>query len=269
MKHAKYILTLCLLAMVTTASAQFANNAGSKRGTARTVDTAPYDRIYVGYNPLTIKVDEKGVDDASFSGLSFGYTHGFSLSKKVPLFLEAGLKLNYTFKKKDFGEKDENDDEVFPGNNLAYGAGNMKFSYLSLSVPVNLAYKISIPNSEVSITPFVGVTLKYNILAKTKYKFDKDEDADEDDYYYPYSGYAYPYDDEDGYNDGKDKDVDLFDKKDVSKNSQWNRFQVGWQIGAGLNYKALYVGFHYGSDFGEIYKKAKTANWGLSLGYNF
>ncbi len=54
-----------------------------------------------------------------------------------------------------------------------------------------------------------------------------------------------------------------------SKNATWKHFQMGWHIGAGLNYKALYLGLSYGTDFTEICKKTKTSNFAVSVGYNF
>lgn len=47
------------------------------------------------------------------------------------------------------------------------------------------------------------------------------------------------------------------------------RIQVGWQIGAGLSYKALYFGLSYGLDFTDFAKRTKTSNFAVSLGYNF
>lgn len=261
MKNAKYILAVCLLAVATAASAQFANNAGGKRGTSRTVNTDSYSRIYVGYNPTTFKIDNKDADDVTYSGFTFGYTHGFSVSKKIPFFIEVGARLNYSFKKQDFSEYEGKDgimdffdewDEYELGGEI-----DVKHTHMNIAVPVNLAYKWQLPNSEVAITPFVGVTFKYNLIAKTKINLSNE-----------LKDYYRDYDD----NDEDDKpltDINHFDKNDVGKDGQFSRFQVGWQIGAGLSYRALYIGFHYGSDFGEIYKKVKTSNWGLSLGYNF
>ena len=61
-----------------------------------------------------------------------------------------------------------------------------------------------------------------------------------------------------------------FDKKDTgSKDSQWKRFQMGWQIGIGLNYNKLYVGVSYGKDITELCKKTKLSTTSITLGYNF
>ena len=63
-------------------------------------------------------------------------------------------------------------------------------------------------------------------------------------------------------------DINYFDKEDTL-DDPWKRVQVGWQIGVGFNYKKLYVGVAYGSDFSEITKKAKLSFTTIRLGYNF
>lgn len=251
MTKLKFLCAAALAAMSVGASAQFTNGGGSATTTTRTgsglvKDCTPYDRIYVGYNPTTIKTDIDDADDFTLNGITFGYLHGFSLSKNQPLFLEVGARLNYSFKKEDIFEKENPDYEGTDSPDH----GDVTTSYINLAVPVNLAYQFTTSNRKVSIIPFVGLTAKYNIKAGMKYDLTK-----EGKYYYPQ--YA------------KDDEVDYFDKKKVGKDAQWSRFQVGWQIGAGLDFSSFYVGLHYGGDFGEVCKKQKLSNWGISLGYSF
>ena len=123
----------------------------------------------------------------------------------------------------------------------------LKTSTMNIAVPINVAYRFTLPNnSNVSITPFTGITLKGNLTMKQKCEYDEDDGDDEDD-----------------------DERDWFDKKDVGEKNTAKRFQVGWQIGAGLSYKALYLGLSYGLDFTELAKKTKTSNFAVSLGYNF
>ena len=44
---------------------------------------------------------------------------------------------------------------------------------------------------------------------------------------------------------------------------------MGWQIGAGLNYKQFYVGLGYELDFIKIAEKVNTSNFYVGVGYNF
>lgn len=237
-----------MLAIAASASAQFANTGGSQ---VASVDTEDYDRITISYNPQTISFDYDGADDITATGFSLGYTHGFSVSKQYPLFVEVGARLNYAFHSDDY-------DELVAGNDYyddyeVVGTIKQKTNYMNLVVPVNIAYKFAV--GKVYITPYTGITLKANILAKSSFSADDVE-----------SGYEDAADD---YVDENYEDIDHFDKKDVGKDGQWKRFQFGWQIGAGVDFNNYYVGLHYGLDFSELAKKTNSSNWAITLGYNF
>lgn len=47
------------------------------------------------------------------------------------------------------------------------------------------------------------------------------------------------------------------------------RFQMGWQIGAGVNFNAWYVGLEYGLDFIKIAKEVSTSSLSVKVGYTF
>ena len=118
---------------------------------------------------------------------------------------------------------------------------SLLFRILSRTRVINLSYKFSFSESDFSVSPFVGVTLKGNVLGKQKWS-DDDEEVD----------------------------YDFFDKEDMGgKDYTWKRFQVGWQIGANVDYKSLSVGMHYGSDFSKLAKKTNSSNWAITLGYSF
>ncbi len=235
MKTFKFYLVAGLMTLSTSAFAQFANT-GNNGGGNSTVDTENYSRIEVSYNPVSVSYDYEGAEDLDMTGFSFGYVKGFSVSKSLPLFVEAGLNLNYAFK-----SEDKTEDEITMKN---------KTTALAAGIPVSLAYKYTLNNSEISIVPYLGVDFKFNIIGKNKVEYDGPEEYKD---YLP-----------------DNAEIDYFDKKDVEdKDSRWKRFQMGWHIGAGVNYKALYVGLKYGSDFTELCKKTKTSNWAITVGYNF
>lgn len=224
----KKLLTLCAAVLFCIgASAQIVSSQSSitRREKVEKVKSH-YNRLYVSYNPHNFKY--KGDDDLNCTGFSFGYLRGFNLTNKIPLFMEIGGNLNYSWKK-----------DSYDINNYYYGSSttvDTKFTYACLSIPVNVVYRYSFGKG-MSVAPFFGLAFKGNLLADyddgddTYSMFDSDEDGDDE-----YS---------------------------------WKRFQVGFQIGAGFNYKALYVGLHYGGNFGEIGKNVKCNNWGLTLGVNF
>lgn len=230
MKANKLFLTLCLLAMATTASAQFANTGAGKSGKSGSVlvkDTDPYNRIYMSYSPMNLKIDVEGADDIKLTGLTLGYLHGFNLSSNLPLFLEVGGNVAYSY-----GDID---------------AIDIDYKLLSVNVPVNVAYKFSFGDSGFSLTPFLGLNFRYNILRKAEGDLSFYQGLDWDNWW------TY---------DSFDSDTSLY-------LGEWKRFQVGWQIGVGFNYKKLYVGISYGSDFSEIVKKTKAHTTQISLGLNF
>ncbi len=261
MKNFKFYLVAGLMTISTSAFAQFANT-GNNSGGNSTVDTENYSRIEVSYNPTMVSYDKDwGMNNQTMNGFSIGYINAFSISKTIPIFIETGLNLNYSFKSidindiyKDSGEDDYGYDDYYGDYDDYYGDysdyygdysdeeseenDKVKYTKMSISIPVNVAYKFTLKNnSDISIVPFVGLNLKANIIGKIKYG---DEDA-----------------------------VDQFDKDKVGEDSQWKRFQIGWNVGAGINYKALYAGLKYGTDFTELCKKVKTSNWAITVGYNF
>lgn len=188
-----------------------------------------YNRLYVSYNPQTI-------DELDLTGFTVGYTSGISVLNSKAVSVEFGARLNYSFK---------NEDIEYTYNKKTETIGETKYKYMNIAVPVNVAYKLTAPNGKLSFTPYLGLTFKYNIMGTTKEEYNDE-----------YS------------QSNKDSKTNWFDKDDMG-GAKWKRFQVGWQVGAGLSYNALYVGFHYGGDFGNIISGASTTNWGVSLGVNF
>ena len=250
----KLFAAAAMLAVSATASAQFTNTA--KTGSSSAVNTDGWGTFYLQWNPSSIKVDMKNVDDQSFTGFSVGYNRAFNIVKNTPLFLEAGAALQYSFYTED------NDDENAP---------EVKVNFFSAKIPVSLMYKFDIPNSNVSLVPFAGVDFRFNISGKKKIEYENDEYDDDDDYY---NGYGYGYDDDD-YDYPSDrsnkKDLDLFDKKDMgSKDATWKRFQVGWHIGLNAHLGSNFLlGVSYGSDFSELCKKTKIGTTSVTVGYRF
>lgn len=265
MKTIKAIMLAGALAMTATASAQFANtgnsNATSSNSTgyaAGTIkDTNPYDRVSVSFMSEKISPDKD--DDTSLSGFSVDYIHGFSLSKTIPLFIETGVGLQAGFHSNDLDKKEFN---IVASD---YGAEEQtdKITLMSIAVPVNLAYKFNI-NPDLSLQPYLGLNVKFNIIGKKKSTFGfKNKEAEEE-----FEDYCKNPDEEDKQNVIFDKN--MFDKKDTGdKNATWKRFQLGWHIGVGMNYKALYLGLSYGTDFTSLCKKTNTSTFKVGVGINF
>lgn len=247
MKTMKSILVTLLLAVSATASAQFTNT--HKRSSSKTVKTTGWDYFYVQWNPSSFNFDIDDADNQSFTGFSVGYNRAFGIANKTPLFLEVGAALQYSHYTEDGKVLMYFYDEDYEDIEYDVVDGEEKFNMFSVKVPVNLLYKFDIPNSSVSLLPFVGATLRGNISAKKKVC------VTDDDY------------DLDGI---EDTEYDLFDKKDMGSKEKWKRFQIGWQIGVNAHFgESFLVGLSYGSDFSEICRKTKINTTSVTLGYRF
>lgn len=146
----------------------------------------------------------------------------------MPLFLETGARFTYGFKSQTLSSEDEEDDET------------VDTKAINIVVPINLSYKFSFSESDFSVSPFVGVTLKGNVLGKQKW-------SDEDDSF----------------------DCDFLTKKTWEVRTILGNVSGRLAIGANVDYKSLSVGMHYGSDFSKLAKKTNSSNWAITLGYSF
>lgn len=114
-----------------------------------------------------------------------------------------------------------------------------------LKVPVNLAYRAKLTDN-ISLLPYTGINFKINGTLDAK--------DTEYDYYY----------------DEKDTETwSFFDDEMGGK-----RFQMGWQIGVGVNISKLYLGIQYGIDFLPAVKnvydyKINSSNLAVNLGYTW
>lgn len=114
-------------------------------------------------------------------------------------------------------------------------------SVLNLNVPVNIAYKYAI-NQDMHVTPYAGLHLRGNIMGKSEWK-------------------------ESYRSSSKSETIDFFDKDDVKHTA--NRIQIGGQIGVGLDYKQLYFGVAYNTQFGEYRDDVTTSGFDVTVGFNF
>ena len=236
MKNFKTFAVAALLAVSATASAQFTNSSSSSSSSS--ANTGDWNTVWFEFSPNKFNVDVKDADDQSFTGLSLGYSHAFGLSQKLPLFLEAGLGLQYSFYSEEYTEYTSGDDKL-------------KFNMFSAKVPVNLIYKFDLHNSNISLMPFLGAKLRFNFSAKQKLEIAED-----------------PYEEDRG---GESYELNLFDKEDMgSDKATWKRFQIGWQIGLKARFADKFlVGVSYSNDFSEIAKKIKVGGFNIAIGYTF
>lgn len=198
-----------MLFVATSASAQFQQSNSSS--TLSSDDVNGYNSLYFQYNPQKLK------DESGYNGLVLGWKNGIALSSSQPFFLEAGLAFQYTFYSKD----------------------DVKTNIGTLSIPLNLTYRIAIPDSKFAIAPYLGFALKGHLWGKQKF----------DSNYYG------------------DDDINLFSDDDMSGDPA-NRIQVAFQVGANFCLDKAYLGVGYGTDLSDFTKKCKFSSLNLTLGFN-
>ncbi len=150
MKKLSFMLTVAMMVIATTASAQFANS--SKKSNGNTANTENYNRITAAYNSVSVQ-------DLDLMGFSVGWTKGINIANGLPLYLETGIGVMYAF-----------------GDYTDWKEDTYEESYLGVNVPLQLTYKFS-PIEMMAIAPYAGLNLRGNILGKEKWP-DYDETYD-------------------------------------------------------------------------------------------
>ena len=154
MKCFKSIVVTVLLTVSASAFAQFTNSGSGSSMSASNQEG--WSTFYVEWNPSSFQ--QKHYDDESFTGFSVGYNRATCVSGTVPLFVETGLGVQYSYWS---------------------GVGDIKL--LSAKVPVELLYAWQLPNTSVTLIPHAGLNLRFNILGTLSFEgddlnlFDKDD----------------------------------------------------------------------------------------------
>ena len=239
MKKFKCLLTAMLLGCSTMSFAQFMNGGGSS---ASSSDVEAWKGMRFSYDRTFVNFDvPNGVEapDMDMNGFSIGYEHAFKVAKKLPLFIQTGLDLNFARYSDEESDYDDYNDET--------ETYETKRTTLGLSIPVNFVYGVKI-NDMLAIKPYTGFYLRVNLMAKDKDTYTWSDGID---------------------SETEEEEYNWFDEKEVGKDGTWNRCQFGWQIGATLDISKFNVGIGYALDFNEIAEKTKNSKFMVKLGYNF
>ena len=242
MKTIKLLLGIVLLALGSTAKAQFANSTtavgtGQKSLSAIvTNDCSNYNRFNFSYS--TLKLSEFGLED-TYPGFRFGWTGGYSVVETAPFFVETGIDFSFNTKVHE--------------ETKSYKS---KSSTASLIVPLQLAYKLSFQNGAY-ISPYTGFHFKVNVLGKDTDTYNGETESDN-----------WFDNDETEENDWDDY---WYDEEETSE--VYRRFQMGWRIGGNIGYKAFNFNVGYMLDFIPLCKeggeKIKTSSVHVGIGVNF
>ena len=139
-----------------------------------------------------------------------------------------------------------------------------KVKMFSAKVPVSLAYAFHIPETKLTLIPYLGLDLRCNIIGRASAKYNLTSAGLEQ---LLQAGFTKQEINE----NLADKDLDLFDKNDMGSDAAtWNRLQVGWHVGlnARINDQFL-IGASYGTDLSEIAQKVNIYTASLTVGYCF
>lgn len=211
----KILFTFVLLSLVVSSFAQDTMLFNEK-----------YIRISAGYKGDYLFTDgdnPKVNTDMFMSGGSLGLEFGYNLSgnkfQRSAVYLEAGPEVGFTFGK--------NNDK-----------SNGKLKLTTLSVPVNLRYKLMMDSKENIFVAFLGATPKYNAMAKMDYQTtEKKVDG-----VYVVGGHAVG-------NSYKTEvinhTIDLFSKDDMGEGCTASRVQLGVHAGIGIEIEKQTVGIYY------------------------
>lgn len=147
---------------------------------------------------------------------------------------------------------------------LQYGAGlqyttgkidifskDARFNMLSAKVPVNVMYVHTFSKFNISVMPYAGLNVRCNLLAQSK---DKYEDWDEE---------------------GEEivKITNMLSEDDMD-GDPFNRFVMGWQVGAKVAYDRYMLGIGYEGPVTSLYKiedgvRTTVGYVNISLGIKF
>jgi len=179
------------------------------------------------YNTVNVSFVTRSYGGGSTSGFELGYVHGFSVWQERPLYFQTGLKMDMGFK--DLGS------EEFAGVRLKADLTTMSFS-----VPLDLAYRFGSGENGVYFTPYLGLNMKLNAMAKAKATGS-------------YGGSS------------ASESISLFDDGYDMKH-----FQIGWHIGAGVDIRHIHIGAQYGTDFMQVMDGGNhTPTFSIGVGYTF
>lgn len=133
-----------------------------------------------------------------------------------------------------YNNSNESTKAYFDGIEIFHAEADV--SFLSAKVPVNLVYRVPLTKG-ISLAPYAGLQAKINLIGKATNE----------------NGIA---------GQSSKTSVSFFDY-------DAKRFQLGYQVGVGLNIKMVYVGVGYQGDMTSYLEEAKGEGLVVTLGYNF
>lgn len=216
-----------------------------------------------GWNTLHVQFNSSVFDpkdgiSKNLMGASVGYSHAFSLINSSPVFIEPGIAFQYLL----FSKNVSTADIYHIGKNQLDDEVKDKMELLSFKLPINVIYKFELPNTRISIAPFLGIILKINVSANEK-TIHSEELKNKINHISQVSPGFSKFKNADGFDENLLKENALYEEA-------WKVFQLGWQAGVNAYFgEHIMAGVSYGTDFMEVTKGAKFINLSVSVGYVF
>ena len=259
MKKFYFLLLAAVVAMTTDASAQFVqssattNTAKANTTTSKAPDCSG-ENFYVGYNIVSLEWshDQREGEKAYplNSGITAGYNKRVSLNgSSLPLYVDYGANFSYMF-----GSSEYTDVGYVTSGNYTFPIEDCKYkrsiNLASINVPLAVTTPFQVDN--ITILPYIGVNLRFNLFGERKSSVEVNYDGE-----YLSSSDTY----------------NLFNKEDMG-DYPLGRFQAGLNLGVNIEFEKYTVGIGYVNDFSPVYdvEGLLTATFSattISVGYKF
>ena len=217
--------------MSVSASAQFMQSNGGSKAKASVEDV--FNTVDLTYSPVTMKATMGGSSlTEDYNGISLNWSQARLMTDKLPIYLQYGAGAQFSW----YTDSSSSD----------YYDVKTTTSFLTVKVPVNVLYNFAIPNTNLSVMPYLGLNAQVHVLGQSKTSQE-------------YDGETQTF------------KVNYFSKDDME--DPYNRFVLGWQIGAMVSYDKYFVGIGYNGPVTSLAKKGdnkiQTSQVNISLGIMF
>ena len=217
--------------MNVSASAQFMQSNGGSKAKASVEDV--FNTVDLTYSPVTMKATMGGSSlTEDYNGISLNWSQARLMTDKLPIYLQYGAGAQFSW------YTDSSSDGYYNYKTTT--------TFLTVKVPVNVLYNFAIPNTNLSVMPYLGLNAQVHVLGQSNASRE-------------YEGETETY------------KTNFFSKDDMEE--PYNRFVLGWQIGAMVSYDKYFVGIGYNGPVTSLAKKGdnkiQTSQVNISLGIMF
>lgn len=239
-----YVAAVALILSSVTASAQFMNSSAGSRAASTADVESVFNTFDLTYSPLDFgsyydgeEYEDEDDVTGDMNAFSLNWAQASALTANLPIYLQYGAGLQYAWKT--------------DGDSGADWKYSSTVSFLTVKVPVNVLYCYTLPNTSVSLMPYVGLGLHGHLLGQVKYS----------------STY---------YGETESDTMNSFSKDDMD-GDELNRFTLNWQIGAKVSFNRYIVGVGYEGPVTHLMKEkfdgetftVNTHQVNISLGIRF